>query len=197
MKKRVTVTHFTMKIIRTYLYINCNKKILFVKKNILAYCGYSPTSPFFLLLSKRKNCDNVATAVIRTARTLEAEWWQVCGEAWVRGQRKMSPVLGTFGLLDFTMLRPVLAWRAFWNLWTAYLFNFPIFFSVRGQPWIRQSTCISEPTILFGVKNCLLWSWLQTTLPRLALTLRLLMSYIYGAPILDVSRSHTTTQHSR
>ena len=34
-----------------------------------------------------------------------------------------------------------------------------------------------------------------------SLILRLLMSYIYiyiyGAPILDVSRSHTTTQHSR
>ena len=30
-----------------------------------------------------------------------------------------------------------------------------------------------------------------------SLTLRLLMSYIYGAPILDVSKSHTTTQHSR
>ena len=30
-----------------------------------------------------------------------------------------------------------------------------------------------------------------------SLTLRLLMSYIYGAPILDVSRSHITTQHSR
>jgi len=29
------------------------------------------------------------------------------------------------------------------------------------------------------------------------LTLRWLMSYIYGAPILDVSRSHTTTQHSQ
>jgi len=29
------------------------------------------------------------------------------------------------------------------------------------------------------------------------LTFRLLMWYIYGAPILDVSRSHTTTQHSR
>ena len=29
------------------------------------------------------------------------------------------------------------------------------------------------------------------------LTLRRLMSYIYGSPILDVSRSHTTTQHSR
>jgi hypothetical protein len=30
-----------------------------------------------------------------------------------------------------------------------------------------------------------------------SLTLRLLMSYIYGAPIPDVSRSHTTTQHNR
>jgi hypothetical protein len=31
----------------------------------------------------------------------------------------------------------------------------------------------------------------------MTLTLRRLMSYIYGAPILDVSRSHTMTQHSR
>ena len=30
-----------------------------------------------------------------------------------------------------------------------------------------------------------------------SLTIRLLMSYTYGTPILDVSRSHTTTQHSR
>jgi len=30
-----------------------------------------------------------------------------------------------------------------------------------------------------------------------SLTLRQLMSHIYGAPILDVSRSHTTTHHSR
>ena len=30
-----------------------------------------------------------------------------------------------------------------------------------------------------------------------SLTLRLLMSYIYEALILDVSRSHTTTQHGR
>ena len=29
-----------------------------------------------------------------------------------------------------------------------------------------------------------------------SLTLRLLMSFIYGAPIFDVSRSHTTTRHS-
>jgi hypothetical protein len=30
-----------------------------------------------------------------------------------------------------------------------------------------------------------------------SLTLKLLMSYIYGAPILDVSRSHTMTQRSK
>jgi hypothetical protein len=32
MKKRLIVTHFTTKIIRTHLYITCNKNILFVKK---------------------------------------------------------------------------------------------------------------------------------------------------------------------
>jgi len=30
-------------------------------KNILAYCGYSPTSPFFFLLCGHKHCDNAAT----------------------------------------------------------------------------------------------------------------------------------------
>jgi len=40
--------------------------------------------------------------------------------------------------------------------------------------------------------------FLHVTRIRLkSLTLRLLMSYIYGTPILDVSRSHTTTHHSR
>jgi hypothetical protein len=62
-------------------------------------------------LSEHKHCDNAATTVIRTARMLEAEWWQVCGEAWVWGKRKMSQVLGAFGLLDFTMLRPILTWH--------------------------------------------------------------------------------------
>ena len=39
--------------------------------------------------------------------------------------------------------------------------------------------------------------WIILYLCKYVLTLRRLMSYIYGAPILDVSRSHTTTQHSR
>jgi hypothetical protein len=42
---------YTLPVIRTL-----NKK-----KNILAYCGHSPASPFFLLLSEHKCCDNVAT----------------------------------------------------------------------------------------------------------------------------------------
>ena len=33
----------------------------YLLKNILAYCGYSPTFPFFLLLSEYKYCDNEAT----------------------------------------------------------------------------------------------------------------------------------------
>ena len=32
MKKRVIVTHFTVKIIRTYPYVTCNKKIIFLEK---------------------------------------------------------------------------------------------------------------------------------------------------------------------
>ena len=84
----------------------------------------------------------ITRQLIRTAKTLEAEWWQVSGEAWVRGHRKRSQVLGAFGLLDFTMSRPVLAWRGFWNLWTVYFFNFPIFFSGLGKPLIRGSACI-------------------------------------------------------
>jgi len=42
------------------------------------------------------------------------------------------------------------------------------------------------------------FAWCLQAISRyVPLTLRLLMSYIYGAPILDVSRSHTTTHHSR
>ena len=70
MKKRVSVIHFTMKTMRACLYIICNKKILFVK-SILAFCGYSPTSPFFLLLSNTNTA--ITRQLIRTARTLEAK----------------------------------------------------------------------------------------------------------------------------
>jgi hypothetical protein len=65
MKKRVkcvtVITRFTMKIIRKYLYITSNKKLLFVKKYLSLLWVFTPTSPFFLLLSEHKHCDNAAT----------------------------------------------------------------------------------------------------------------------------------------
>jgi hypothetical protein len=86
---------------------------------------------------------NTNTAItwqlIQTGRTLEEEWWQVCGEAWVWGQRKISQVLGMCVLLHFTILWPVLAWRTFWNLWSIYFFNFPNFFSGRSELKITET----------------------------------------------------------
>jgi hypothetical protein len=73
---------------------------------------------------------------MRTAWTLEAEREQLQGSG-VWGQRKISQVQVAFGLLDFTMLRPVLAWRSFWNVWTDYFFNFQ-FSSGRGGFWISE-----------------------------------------------------------
>jgi hypothetical protein len=60
MEKSVIVTHFTTKIILctcTYTVI----RNFYLLKNIFAYCGYSPTSPFFFLLSEHKHCDKAAT----------------------------------------------------------------------------------------------------------------------------------------
>ena len=56
---------------------------------------------------------------------------------------------------------------------------------------VTTFTAITSPVIKLGVLIII------QTVRSTPLTLRLLMSYIYGAPILDVSRSHTTTQHSR
>ena len=44
---------------------------------------------------------------------------------------------------------------------------------------------------------CIFFSLQSSVKEEKTLTLRSLTLYIYGAPILDVSRSHTTTQHSR
>ena len=46
-------------------------------------------------------------------------------------------------------------------------------------------------------QTCIIQIPMYNYFNNMILTLRLLMSYIYGAPILDVSRSHTTTQHNK
>ena len=58
------------------------------------------------------------------------------------------------------------------------------------------AVCISLSSQLFSLQHYSCGNDLNC-LQLHTLTLRWLMSYIYGAPILDVSRSHTTTQHSR
>jgi hypothetical protein len=80
--------------------------------------------------------------------------------AWVRGQRKMSEVLGAFGLPYVTMFRPVLASHAFSNLWIIHLFKFPIFFGhskprilnqwIRGHDYVYQVTLywIDKPRLI-------------------------------------------------
>ena len=133
----------------------------YLLKNIVAYCGYSPTSAFFFLLSVHKHCDNAATnsnsenARSRMVASLQgnvsfppsqAEVSRACvvrgasGEEWgeligarvqsaYRLQCRKRPTRDLYedkgrwvkywarlGCWIFTMLRPVLAWRAFWNL---------------------------------------------------------------------------------
>jgi len=53
--------------------------------------------------------------------------------------------------------------------------------------------CVRFIACLYSGTEGRVWDKIELRL----LTLRRLMSYIYGASILDVSRSHTTTQHSR
>jgi plasmid stability protein len=50
---------------------------------------------------------------MRTARTLEAEQRQVLRGSVSTGAKEDVQVLGAFGLLDLTILQPVLPWRAF------------------------------------------------------------------------------------
>jgi len=71
----------------------------------------------------------------------------------------------------------------------SYLFTYNTFIN----PLNPELNPICYLLALLGVHHFLHVSRIRVKL----LTFRLLMSYIYGAPILDVSRSHTTTQHSR
>ena len=68
-----------------------------------------------------------------------------------------------------------------------------IFYSTWINPLKPELNPICYLLALLGAHHFLQFSRIRVKL----LTLRRLMSYIYGAPILDVFRSHTTTQHSR
>ena len=73
-------------------------------------------------------------------------------------------------------------------------------FKYLGMTLTYQNSIQEEITSRLKLGNACYYSAQNLLSSRLLsknLTLRRLMSYIYGAPILDVSRSHTTTQHSR
>ena len=77
--------------------------------------------------------------------------------------------------------------------------NFFFFYSLGSNLEEKKKTMDNLGQILFRLEfeNVIPnYETLQLTTTN-NLTLRLLMSYIYGAPILDVSRSHTRTHHSR
>ena len=70
------------------------------------------------------------------------------------------------------------------NLWNVLQISKLNFLLVTAKMQLRDdSSCVDSETVYLII--------------LFNLTLRLLMSYIYGAPILDVSRSYTTTHHSR
>ena len=138
MKKPLIFTHFTLKIVCTYLYITCNKNILCVK-NILAYCGYSPTSPFFLSLSEHKHCDNAATNWIsknarsRMLASLRGSVGTGDKGRWVKYWARLgcwiSPCYGLFSLGARFETNELFISLIFQNF----------FFSGRGQPRITES----------------------------------------------------------
>ena len=72
------------------------------------------------------------------------------------------------------------------------------FCELEVSPYLRVNPLNAELNPICYLLALLAHHFLHVSRIRVKLlTLRLLMSYIYGAPILDVSRSHTMTQHSR
>jgi len=78
---------------------------------------------------------------------------------------------------------------------SALMYTFCALVGVIKDSVSQNARCNSENYIFYVcILNCEL---LQCAEVQRILTLRSLTLYIYGAPTLDVSRSHTTTQHSR
>ena len=111
--------------------------------------------------------------------TLSQKWYDF-------RKKKKVPEHKMYGLVSFTTF-------FFWNIshskknWERYDQKLYIGLHVKYRLFLSEfnETCIFSTVFRKIYKY------------QISLTLRWLMSYIYGAPILDLSRSHTTTQHSR
>jgi len=136
MKKHVIVTLFVTKIIRTYLYITCNKKILFLKKYFSHLWVFTDFS-ILLLLSEHKHCDNAATnSNSENARSrMVASLWGSVRTGTKEGESSIGRVWAA-GFHNVTA-RSHLA-RVF-KLMNHFPLIFQFFFF---WPRIRRSTCI-------------------------------------------------------
>ena len=136
----------------TYLYINCNEKPLFVKKS-------QPTVGIHWLLHSSccyLNTNTVITQqLFQKARTLEAEWWQVCREAWVRGQRNESST-GRVWAAGFHHVMACSCLACILNLMNHLFLPFPKFFSGHSKPQIQKSACIQLTSHL---ERKITWDW--------------------------------------
>ena len=88
------------------------------------------------------NINTVITRqLIQKARMLEAEWWQDCGEEWVWGQRrwvKYWALLGCWISLCYSSF----SFGARFETYAQFIsVSSSFFFSDRGQPRLRWSTC--------------------------------------------------------
>jgi len=95
-----------------------------------------------------------------------------------------------YGMKWFHLISDMLG--VYWAVRTAYL-NYRSGLYKLFNPLKPELNPIFSLLALLGAHHFLHVSRIRVKL----LTLRRLISYIYGAAILDVSRSHTTTQHSR
>ena len=93
--------------------------------------------------------------------------------------------------------------RLFWHF-TGITKMFTLRYSYNLQKLLSETNILTGITDIYTAKFDVYEYVRRDTVMRATnkmqlyrLTLRRLMSYIYGAPILDVSRSHTTTHHSR
>jgi len=109
--------------------------------------------------------------------------------------RLLAAVVCASAVVMLDTPRSEVVWRV---LATHFIRQYPLHFPSRASPWAIKFELNCTAVSLLNPYAFMVWgSFTCTLFFNSYLTLRLLMSYIYGAPILDVSRSHTTTQHSR
>ena len=156
------------------------------------------------------NTENISIKTfLQWLRDIKGNWTVLCSPTTARLWKEMSLTWNTSDRQnktknhDFVVLNNELTWqRLCWcsiyvvniipkqNKSTKYI----LFFEGklegrrgRGRPRLRWINDVEDDLRKLGVKR-----WRTKALEREELA-----SIIYGAPILNVSRSHTTTQHSR